>query len=81
MMAVDGQRHMKLLTILEAAKAIEAPEKTVRRRIKGGDLPAFRVGDLGQIRVEEQELVRYVESRRVRAADGPALQHQVEPTE
>ncbi|WP_375757408.1 helix-turn-helix domain-containing protein [Corallococcus exercitus] len=72
---------MKLLTIPEVAEAMKVSEKTVRRLIKSGDLPAFKVGERGQLRVEEQELERYVESQRVRAADAPAPQHEVEPNE
>lgn len=88
MMAIHGQRwsrdylarNMKLLTIPEVADAMKVSEKTVRRLIKRGDLPAFKVGDRGQLRVEEAELERYVESQRVRAADALAPQD-VEPTE
>ncbi|MCC6645129.1 MAG: helix-turn-helix domain-containing protein [Polyangiaceae bacterium] len=71
---------MKLLTIPEVSEAMKVSEKTVRRLIKRGDLPAFKVGDRGQLRVEEAELERYVESQRVRAADALAPQ-EVEPTE
>jgi excisionase family DNA binding protein len=88
MMVIHGQRwsrdhlarNMKLLTIPEVADAMKVSEKTVRRLIKRGDLPAFKVGDRGQLRVEEAELERYVESQRVRAADALAPQ-EVEPTE
>ena len=80
MMVMSGQswsqdhlaRNMKLLTIPEVADAMKVSEKTVRRLIKRGDLPAFKVGDRGQLRVEEAELERYVESQRVRAADALA---------
>jgi len=41
-------------------------EKTVRRLIKRGDLPAFQLGERGQLRIDENELHRYVESQRVR---------------
>jgi excisionase family DNA binding protein len=71
---------MKLLTIPEVADAMKVSEKTVRRLIKRGDLPAFKVGDRGQLRVEEAELERYVESQRVRAIDVLAPQ-KGEPSE
>lgn len=88
MMDIHGQRwsqdylarNMKLLTIPEVADAMKVSEKTVRRLIKRGDLPAFKVGDRGQLRVEEAELERYVESQRVRSGDAFAPQ-EVEPTE
>ena len=69
---------MKLLTIPEVAEAMKVSEKTVRRLIKRGDLPAFKVGDRGQLRVEEQELQRYIESTRVRAGD-PSAPEEGEP--
>ena len=65
---------MNLLTIPVVAEALKVSEKTVRRLIKRGDLPAFKVGDRGQLRVDEQDLERYVEfsagsrRRRSRAA-------------
>lgn len=71
---------MKLLTIPEVAEAMKVSVKTVRRLITRGALPAFKVGDRGQLRVEEQELQRYIKSNRVRAADALAPQD-VEPTE
>ncbi len=81
--ARDGQEsvltNMKLLTIPEVAEAIKVSEKTVRRLIKRGDLPAYKVGDRGQLRVEEQELERYVESQRVRPTDARSP-NEVEPT-
>lgn len=72
---------MKLLTLPEVAEAMKVSEKTVRRLIKRGDLPAYRVGERGQLRVEERELERYVESKRVRAADLTKPHQDVEPTE
>jgi excisionase family DNA binding protein len=72
---------MKLLTVPEVAEAMKVSAKTVRRLIKRGDLPAYRVGDRGQLRVEERELERYVESQRVRSADLTKPQQEVEPTE
>lgn len=71
---------MNLLTIPVVAEALKVSEKTVRRLIKRGDLPAFKVGDRGQLRVDEQDLERYVESQRVRAGDVHAPQDG-EPTE
>lgn len=72
---------MKLLTVPEVADAMKVSAKTVRRLIKRGDLPAYRVGERGQLRVEERELERYVESQRVRSDDLTKPQPEVEPTE
>ncbi len=62
----EGTKKMKLLTIAEVAEAMKVSEKTVRRLIKRGDLPAFQLGERGQLRIDENELHRYVESQRVR---------------
>lgn len=66
---------MKLLTIQEVADLMKISESTVRRLIQGGQIAAFKVGDRGQLRVEENELERYVESQRVRIerSDKPSL--------
>lgn len=72
--------NMNLLTVPEVAEAMKVSEKTVRRLIKRGDLPAYRLGERGQLRVEERELERYVESQRVRA-DLTKPQQEEEPTE
>ena len=71
--------NMKLLTVPEVAEAMKVSEKTVRRLIKRGDLPAYGLGARGQLRVEERELERYVESQRVRAADLTGPQQEEEP--
>lgn len=71
---------MKLLTVPEVALAIRVSEKTVRRLIKRGDLQAYRLGERGQIRVDERELERYVESKRVCPNGVPTLQQKMEPT-
>jgi putative molybdopterin biosynthesis protein len=56
---------MKLLTVLEVAETMRVSDRTVRRLIKRGDLTAYKVGDRGQLRVEEREVERYIESQRV----------------
>jgi len=56
---------MRLLTVQEVADAMRVSEKTVRRLIKRGDLPAYKVGDRGQLRVKERELEGYIEAQRV----------------
>ena len=57
--------RIELLTVRQVSEAIKVSEKTVRRLIKRGDLVAYKVGDRGQLRVEEQELERYLRSQRV----------------
>jgi excisionase family DNA binding protein len=52
---VNGQR---LLTIVETAETLGCSERTIRRRISEGALPAFR--DRGLVRVREGDLERYV---------------------
>lgn len=57
---------MKLLTIQEVADTMKISESTIRRLIRGGRIIAFKVGERGQLRVEEKDLERYIESQRIR---------------
>lgn len=56
---------IKVLTIPEVAGAMKVSESTVRRLIRGGQIPAFKIGDRGQVRVKENELEHYIESQRI----------------
>ena len=60
---------MKLLSIQEVADAMKVSGQTVRRLIKRGRLAAYKVGERGQLRVEESELDRYLEARRVKVEE------------
>ena len=57
---------MNLLTIQEVAETMKVSDSTVRRLIRRGRLAAYKVGDRGQLRVEERDLERYVAAQRVR---------------
>lgn len=72
---------MKLLTVRDVAAAMKVSQKTVRRLIKRGDLVAYKLGERGQIRVNEHELERYIESQRVRTGDASEPILEVEPNE
>ena len=54
---MNGER---VLTIVETAETLGCSERTIRRRISEGALPAFR--DRGLVRVREGDLERYVAS-------------------
>lgn len=56
---------MKLLTVQDVADSMKVSEKTVRRLIKRGDLAAYKVGDRGQLRINERDLEGYLETQRV----------------
>jgi excisionase family DNA binding protein len=59
-MATDV-RTPQLLTVREVATRLKLSEKSVRRRIASGELPAVRLGGRGtQLRVDERELDQYV---------------------
>ena len=53
----------RLLTVAEVAGTMRVSNMTVYRLIKGGDLPALRVGK--NYRVRESEVDRYLEARSV----------------
>jgi len=56
---------MNLLTIQESADLMKVSESTVRRLIRSGRLPAYKVGERGQVRVKAIDLEQYVDSQRV----------------
>ena len=60
---------MKLLSIQEVADVMKISGQTVRRLIKRGGLAAYKVGERGQLRVNERELERYLEAQRVRVEE------------
>jgi excisionase family DNA binding protein len=54
-------RTPQLLTVREVADRLKLSEKSVRRRIASGELPAVRLGGRGtKLRVDERELDQYV---------------------
>ena len=53
-----------LLTVAEVAAAMRVSNMTVYRLIKGGELPAVRVGK--NYRLRESDLERFLEERSVR---------------
>jgi excisionase family DNA binding protein len=62
-------RH--LLTVAEAARRLRLSEKTVRRRIRAGELPALRLGDgRAPLRVSADELDAWIAERRTESAVG-----------
>jgi excisionase family DNA binding protein len=52
----------RLLTADAVAESLDVSSKTVRRWIKSGDLPAYRLG--GLVRVSEADLIRFLATRR-----------------
>ena len=57
--------RMDLLTVPEVAEAMKVSSATVRRLIKRGLIAAYKVGDRGQLRIKNQDVEQYIESRRV----------------
>jgi len=56
-------------TLPEVAEVLKVSVSTVRRAVKAGELDVTRVGTLGQIRVSQQALDRYIEQ----SSDGSTL--------
>ena len=59
----------KMITVAEAAERLGLARSTVYGMIDEGSLPGFRLG--GAVRVDEDELEAWKESRRVRPAPVP----------
>ncbi len=53
-----------LFTVEETAKLINASSKTIYRRIRTGELPAYRDGRI--LRIHPNDLARYIAARRSR---------------
>jgi excisionase family DNA binding protein len=49
------------LSIPEAARALGLPESTVRRRVDGGDLPAYKIGK--HIRISFDRALQWLNSQ------------------
>ena len=62
-MSSDLSRSVSLLDIEAAASCLGVSVSTVRRLVRTGALPAFRVGR--QLRFRPEEIDVYLESRRV----------------
>jgi excisionase family DNA binding protein len=60
----------RMLKVEEVAERLSLPASQVRRLIKLGSLPAIRIGR--RLRVSEEALVGFVESRRLGRAEVPA---------
>ena len=60
-----------LLTVAETAAQLRVDEKTVRRKIVSGDLPAVRIGSGrgGALRIDAVELDYWLEARRTTKED------------
>ena len=49
--------HSRLLTVAQTADRLQVSQRTVRRRIEGGQLPAVRLGEgRAAVRIDECEL-------------------------
>jgi excisionase family DNA binding protein len=54
-------QHRELLTVLEVAERLRVSEKTVRRLIERGELPAIQSGGKGRaVRIDAHELAGWL---------------------
>ena len=58
---------MRLLTLRDVAEAVQVSETTVRRWVRTGVLPAYKLGKRGQFRVGEEDLQAFLEGQRLAA--------------
>jgi excisionase family DNA binding protein len=54
-----------MLTLRDIAETLKVSETTVRRMVRAGSLPAYKVGKRGQLRVREEDLESFLEKQRV----------------
>jgi excisionase family DNA binding protein len=55
---------MDLLSLRQAARELRIAERTLRRAVRAGELPAFQLGER-TLRVERAELQQWVRAKRV----------------
>jgi excisionase family DNA binding protein len=55
-----NSRLPRLYTVAEVAEYLRVSQRTVRRMVKSGDLPAIRVG--GSLRITESSLAKLAKS-------------------
>jgi excisionase family DNA binding protein len=54
---------MTLLTISEVADRLRVSERTIRRRISDGEIPAYQLGgNWKTVRIDEAELLKWLHS-------------------
>ena len=53
-------------TIQDVVKELDVHEQTVRRWIKSGELPAYALGDRAGYRISREDLMTFMEGRRVK---------------
>lgn len=58
------------MTIMEVADAAQVSESTVRRWIRAGDLPAYRLGR--QLRIRPEEFETFLKAQRLMPAQDQA---------
>jgi excisionase family DNA binding protein len=64
--------QQQLLTVRETAERLAISEKSVRRRIRAGVIPALRLGQKGSaIRIPADELAGWIDERRTAGASSP----------
>ena len=57
----NSTENIRLLTLAEAAELLQLSTRTLHRMIRGGNLPAFKVG--GQWRLREAQLLEWLQRR------------------
>ena len=58
-----------LLTAKEAAALLRVHVNTVKRMIRNGQLPVYRFGERGDIRISPRDIEAWLKRRRVEAND------------
>ena len=57
----DLDRACDLVTVREAAKLLRQSDVSIRRKVRNGELRAYRVGDhVGPLRLERAEVMRHL---------------------
>ena len=58
---MSGVHELNLLTIREAAVLLRQSERSVRRKVRSGEIPALRLGETGPLRVPVTALENHLQ--------------------
>ncbi len=62
---------MELVSLRQAARDIRVAERTLRRAVRSGELPAYQLGER-TVRVDRADLDQWIRGKRVRGWQGEA---------
>jgi len=54
---------IEILTVEDMARMLEVTDRTIYRKVESGEIPHFRIGKKGSIRVLKSKFLNWIESQ------------------